>query len=342
MALVWCESAQRIRTAATFLRSYYNNGSWNATNGRDGGPALHDDWSVYPLAPAPSGSWFFAHVRFKATQYKLWGLIGPALNATSGVVAANTQAHVCTTAAGEIQVRRNTTVLGTTGVTVYALNTLVSVTFELFIDPSVGSAKVWLNGSSTAAIDVSGVNTQNLGSALWNQINFGHNDNTLYLCDIVVLDAANPSGADPVSAAAIRDARVDAVFVDGAGYSTGWTPGAGNNWEQVDENNPDDDSTYVETATPATVDGYTLGAVPSSGDDIVGVKVAAQGRKTDQGAAAIQAGVRIGGTNYLTDAQDQGLSYHEVYEHHGVSPATSIAWTEAEFNGAELVIDKAT
>jgi hypothetical protein len=50
------------------------------------------------------------------------------------------------------------------------------------------------------------------------------------------------------------------VLPDGAGSSTDWTPGAGNNWEQVNESTaPDDDTTYVEEAVGAELDLYTFG-----------------------------------------------------------------------------------
>jgi hypothetical protein len=46
---------------------------------------------------------------------------------------------------------------------------------------------------------------------------------------------------------------------DGAGSSTDWTPGAGNNWEQVNEDSaPDDDTTYVEESVSAELDLYTF------------------------------------------------------------------------------------
>jgi len=53
------------------------------------------------------------------------------------------------------------------------------------------------------------------------------------------------------------------VLPDGAGASTQWTPDAGSNYARVNETTaPDDDTSYVQTATAAQTDSYTF-------DDIV-------------------------------------------------------------------------
>ena len=52
------------------------------------------------------------------------------------------------------------------------------------------------------------------------------------------------------------------VLPDGAGSSSQWTPDAGTNYARVNEATaPDDDTTYVETATGAQLDLYTFGNI---------------------------------------------------------------------------------
>jgi hypothetical protein len=83
----------------------------------------------------------------------------------------------------------------------------------------------------------------------------------VYLDDIVVFD---DQGDENV---ATRDAPLGAFLIEtieatGDGASSQWTPqGGGANYVEIDDTDPDGDTTYVETSTDGNQDLYTFGAV---------------------------------------------------------------------------------
>ncbi len=133
----------------------------------------------------------------------------------------------------------------------------------------------------------------------------------------------------------LGNVRVDTIRPDAAGDSTQLTPSAGSNYECVDEEVCDDDSTYVESATDTHKDLYGTDAAVSG--DIFGVQVNTDCRETDATSFDIKtvckssttesddAGQAIGSTDYLTRTR--------ILEQ---DPHTSAAWLAAGVNSAQF------
>ena len=95
--------------------------------------------------------------------------------------------------------------------------------------------------------------------------------------------------------------RVYAQLVDADGVVSNFTPSAGSNYQNVDELNPDGDTTYNESSTSTHRDSFatpTWSGLIDSGLDIIAVQVGAVARKTDASAISLDTYLRSNGANY--------------------------------------------
>lgn len=136
------------------------------------------------------------------------------------------------------------------------------------------------------------------------------------------------------------DGRVIALRPNGAGDSTQWTPVSASNYLDVDEVTPDDDTTYVSTATVGNKDLYALedATIPTSAV-IQRVWVSAVARKTAEDADNVQLGLKAG----TTEAWSTDRTLSTAYQlHHGpeytTNPDDSAAWEDADLDSLQAGI----
>lgn len=156
--------------------------------------------------------------------------------------SGSAQDCVCITSTGTISLLRGTssgTVLATSSnaLTVGAWNYIEA---KLTIASSGGTFEVRVNGDvwatftgntkySSTLSTANGIKLYGLPSA----VNAWYDD--FYICD----------GTGSSNNTYLGDARVDTIFPSGAGASAQFTPtGSTNNWENVDESSPNDDTDY--------------------------------------------------------------------------------------------------
>jgi hypothetical protein len=234
---------------------------------------------------------------------------------------------------GTLSVLRGSTVLGTTtnalsvGVTYY-------IELKVLLHDSTGTVGLRVDGVSW--LSLTGQDTVNTSSATWDEFAFGHVSSNLTTItwsadDLYVADG---SGSDLNDFAG--DVRIDVCQPTADGAATSFTPSTGaDNYAMVDEAEADGDTTYNESTTVNHIDSFTTENAPSSAA-IIAVAVTVQARKTDAGASTIAGLTRISGTDYPGSNQATPSSYafhQQIWEN---SPATSVAWTTAEFDGAEF------
>lgn len=135
----------------------------------------------------------------------------------------------------------------------------------------------------------------------------------------------------------LGDVRVDTIFPSGAGNAAQFTPtGSANNWENVDDASPDEDTGYNASDTAGQIDTFTFADLSTLNASVLGVQANVLARKDDAGTRLIRAIARVGSTNY--EGADSSLSDSYFDQRHiwAQNPATSANWTEAEINAAEF------
>lgn len=124
----------------------------------------------------------------------------------------------------------------------------------------------------------------------------------------------------------------------GEGNQNDWTPSSGtNNAALVDDVPAAGDTEYVESGTAGDRELYLFTDLESDRDRTVhGVKITVRARKSNAGAKTIRHVCRIGTTNYFGDTQYVSPEWREMVYMWELSPATGVAWTEAELANAEF------
>jgi hypothetical protein len=130
----------------------------------------------------------------------------------------------------------------------------------------------------------------------------------------------------------LGDCRVQCLFPDGAGASSGWTPLSGTNFSNVDDSVPDNDTTYVSTGAAGTIDTYSMQNLAATTGSVKAVQTVIDARKDDSGTRTIAPVFHIGASDYVGSNQNIMTTYAMFLQVYQVSPATAIAWTVAEVN----------
>lgn len=207
------------------------------------------------------------------------------------------------------------------------------VEFQHYSHGASGTIKVKING----ALDI-----DYTGDTLVNA-----NPSTVYLYapnnsqndydDFFILD---DNGA--VNNDFIGDHKIEAVLPGGAGNYSQWTPSAGSNYQNVDDNPPDEDSTYNSAPSSGLKDSYAMGDLTTLTGSISAVQVISRTRKDDAGPVELRNFVRQGGSDYAQTNVAQGDSYSVLSDILETDPDTGIAWTIAGVNSAEAGIERTT
>ena len=110
------------------------------------------------------------------------------------------------------------------------------------------------------------------------------------------------------------------------------------NWEMVDEDEYDDDTSYNESSTSTNKDRLTCGSLPTTANTVYSVQAKAMATDPDATPTeSIQVGVNSG-TESLGSSKSLSGSY-ELWEGglETVDPNTAAAWTVANVNNTDLV-----
>jgi hypothetical protein len=227
------------------------------------------------------------------------------------------------------------TVIYQTGPGVVMANSYPSFECSIPVGASV-TAQVWMNGAQI--INASGINTQSTANAYFNQVAIGDLDNSglggsrFYMDDFRVWDSTGGTQ----NAALGTDSRMVTKLASGAGAFTQWTPnGAAANWQCVDDDPPDDDTSYVSGATIGLQDSY---AVPSAGFTAAPAMVVARFRmrKDDGATRSVEIGASQGATAGVAGGiLTIGSTYAFIDCCIADDPATILPWTAAGADTAQ-------
>lgn len=122
----------------------------------------------------------------------------------------------------------------------------------------------------------------------------------------------------------------------GDGFYTAWTPKAGGaHYQEIDEQPPDADTSYISSASIGDKDTHTYSFTPVAGT-IVGLQLASDMRQDAAGTASVKQMFRTGGVDYFGTDSVLSSNYHVYFWSELLNPATSAAWVAADITGGEF------
>ena len=235
-------------------------------------------------------------------------------------------------------------------------NTWAYVEFKWTIaDDPDGQFQIWLNGvkiydmqTQTEVVEKktnAGFSGSSTYSGVWNAVRILQIPSTttamvVRMCDFYLSDQETHS-TDYVIADVVGDSTIGAIYPEGVGTYDEWTPLSGDNWANVDEHPPDDDTTYVSGSAGGIRDRYQMQDVPA-GAVILGYQSLIYAKKESEGASILDPVLRLGVTDYVFDGQ--GVTspddYYYIIQPHDNNPATGAQATESDINGMEAGFNK--
>ncbi len=257
-------------------------------------------------------------------------------SATNGIMAfgdaATSQVTLTANTDGTLSVKRGTasgTVLGTTTLSLTS-GVWYYIEFKATINNTTGSFTVNVNGAQW--LTASSQNTRSTANNSANQIAIGNTGTPVVeFDDFYSEDAGNFLG----------DCRVETKLPTGNGTSSQFTPSAGTNWQNVDENPATDDTDYNSDGTAGHIDGYTYPALTTTAGNIKAVMTVPILRNDAAGSVTAASLYRSGGTNYFGTTNTVGSTTYTSYiDIQATDPNTSAAWTVANVNACEFGIKR--
>ncbi len=241
----------------------------------------------------------------------------------------NIQIQISLTSAGVIQISRNGTLLATSAGAL-AINVWNYIEIKITIADSGGLAEVRVNESVFVTFTGDTKFSTSLNTA--NRIQFISRNTDVAFDDLYICD-----GTGSVNNTYLGDCRVDVVKPTGAGnYAEFSTQGSGNNWDNVDDQPNDGDTSYNYANVTGKRDTFACSDLPAVSGSIFGVQVALSARKDDAGSRTIRSLTRISGTDYEGSSKNLSTDYRFCMQIMETNPNTTAAWADTEINAAEF------
>lgn len=250
-------------------------------------------------------------------------------NATSGM-------NVFMNNTGTLSVRRGTTVLATSGV-VMVLNTWTYIEFKVTV-AETGAYELRVNGVLLLD-DVSEDTRAGATNDYANRVRLGgpvgSAGSGIFYDDLYVCDATGAVNND-----FLGDRRVITIFPDADTADEDFTASAGtDNFDLVNDNGLDDDTTYVESSNPTDRDLYdfeNVGALTT----INGIQHNVIARKTDVANFDLDLVTKSGATTDVAASQAVGsTSYGHFFRVQEDDPNTTDPWTGTNLDAAQFGFD---
>lgn len=321
MSLLFCDGFDHYDSASLMARKWTAASGWSFTTGRFGGSCIRK----------PSGSAPSASIAVTAASTLIIGfafraaLLGSQESRICALLDGVTlQDELYFKTDGKLEVRRNGTVLATAA-SALSTATWYYIEWKVTISDASGVSEVVLNGNSGSPIISFSGDTKNTSNSTADSVAIQtSNDGGGQTIDWDDFYICNSSGS--LNNAYLGDVRIKTVFPDGAGNYAEWTPSAGSNYQNVDENPPDDDTTYNSSATANQRDTYSFSSLAISGGSVKAAVINMQVRKDDGGSRSIASLCRSSSTDGVGSTQSVPSSYINMQGIYETDPATSAAW----------------
>lgn len=242
------------------------------------------------------------------------------------------QCRLATDGSGIPSAYRGGTVLGT-GSTVLGTNSWQYLEIKVTVDTVNGYFEARVDGN--VEFTFTG-NTANRSNNIFDFIRFGSFNQNGYIDDLYMCNGSGSAFND-----FLGPLRVECVLPDEDGSHIGLTPSAGNNYQNVDDNPPNNDTDYNYSPTPGAYDLY--GFAPLATGPYLGTSLAVQAtafvRKDDGGLKPSRIVASIGGSKANGDQfgpTDNYVFQSQIWEQ---NPVTSADWYIVDINAAEFGIE---
>ncbi len=198
-------------------------------------------------------------------------------------------------------------------------NTYYFIEFSVHIANSGGSFSCYVNGEEW--VSYTG-DTQYRTTDIVNAVGFSCGG---YIDDLYVATGLTMLG----------DCFIDKFLPIANGTYTQWDTSSGNNYETINEDTQDGDTSYNITDIDSEKDSFNFEEIESN-IEIYGVKILLFSRKDDASSHVIRPFVKINSTLYYGDNINL-LDSYDYYEYvWEKNPATNASWTKSEVNSAEF------
>lgn len=212
------------------------------------------------------------------------------------------------------------TQLGSTSAAgVIPTNAYVYVEFKVVFHASAGSFEVWVDGASI--ISASGLDTTNTANDSADRVRFGNTAVSQDIDDLYIDDATEHGIC-----------KVEHQKPNAAGTFAEFTPSAGSNWQNVDEQAHDSDTTYNSTTTTGHRDSFNHTDLVTATGDVIAIQHIYVARKDDVGVREIAELHVQGGSEYAGDTKTLTTSYQTFLKVRETNPHTGNVYTIAELN----------
>jgi hypothetical protein len=330
MALIFMDGFDWTDTVADFPTKW-DNGDCSIASGRFGSGAQFTNRSnnLDKSGLTAHATWIFGFAAQRPGTHYLPVIL------FDGTPSGTAQVSLLLHTDGTVQVCQGNagTALGTSGVVI----------------PATGFAfvewKVTIGNSGSYEVRVNDVNilsgsgdTQQSSNASAASFRFGQNGSSssasfifddLYVCD--------GSGSAPANDF-LGDCKVETIMPSGNGNSSQFDGSDGNqtdNYLLVDETDPDDDTTYVESADVGDKDTYAYGNLATGAGTVYGINIQPRFRKTDAGTRSIVTVARHSGSEVDSSAFTATTTYAQAVDIRETKPGGG-AWSISDINGAEF------
>jgi hypothetical protein len=248
------------------------------------------------------------------------------------------QLSVRTTTGLALLISRNGTTLATSTPTL-STGIWYYLEFKATIHPTAGAyeLRITAGGAMTAWLSGSSANTRNTANSTMNGVKLPGNQNWL-VDDLYILNSSGSVNNDFLGESRILTSLPNADDTAATGTNLLWTPDSGTpHFSRVNEATPNDDTSYVSSATAGQIDTYKFATVSPTGA-VAGLQTVLTARKDDVGSRTICAEYRSsGGTNYDgATSFSPGSSYLMFRQLYETDPATSAAWIASGINNGEF------
>lgn len=215
------------------------------------------------------------------------------------------------------------------------------VEFKITFSPTAGSVVVRVDGQE--ALNITGANTSGkelAGRVLETSptklvVGCTADGVPVWIDDLYVCDGSGSTNND-----FLGDVGNRRLYPTANGTTNQFTAsGGGLNYTYVDEEDVDDDATFVESSTAGDNDLYAISDPAVTPTDIVAFNVVVVAKSDDGGAKTGRNMILSGSTEGLGDIYSLSADYASYRALFPVDPATGTAWTSSGINNVEIGVE---